>query len=78
MQSEQPQVRVGQVWKDCDKRMGERYLKVMRIIKPANDIAVCLLCSANGETLDGYMATRISIRRMKPGATGYRMVRDAK
>jgi len=49
----------------------------MRIIEPANDIAVCQRCFEDGKLMGGDL-TKISIRRMKPCATGYRMVRDAK
>lgn len=64
----------GQVWQDCDKRMGERYMCVFRVDE---EYAYC----RQVVKLDGKFVphrrmaiTRLLLRRMKPGSTGWRLV----
>ena len=68
------EVKVGQVWQDNDKRMSERYLRVVRIDNNRWPVAVCVcqLCSAFGDLIDGRLSS-IAIKRMKPTSTGYRL-----
>ena len=63
------EVRVGQVWRDCDKRMqgDKRRLKVVRI---AGDVAV--MVGLSGAIVS--RETRVSIRRMHKGSRGWEMV----
>ncbi len=73
---EVPQVRVGQVWKDNDKRIGERYLVVRKI---EGDRAFCCLCDSQGypSGLARQPVVRILLRRFRPTSTGYVLVKDA-
>lgn len=68
------EVKVGQVWKDCDKRMGNRFLFVLKL---EDGKAVCSLCDVLG-AVTTQRQTRISVKRMIPGATGYRLLREAR
>jgi len=66
------EVRVGQIWKDLDKRMVNRHLRVQEI---ANGRAICLRCREDGTVL-GEQLTRIAIARMHKSTTGFALVRD--
>jgi len=73
-------VKVGQVWRDCDKRyqptgkLMPRFIRVVRISQ-AGLFAFVKRCSADGLTITDR-ETRINISRMKPGATGYELVKE--
>lgn len=74
-----PDVRPGQVWADCDWRCQGRYVKVVAV---EGDKAVVHACDAGGRVgLHGKdrkpRATRLSIRRMRPTSTGFRLHLDA-
>jgi hypothetical protein len=71
-----PDVRVGQVWADSDKRSAGRHLLVDLIV---GDKARVLLCTADGQVIRANgKATVSAIRldRFRPTSTGYRFVRD--
>lgn len=59
-------VQVGQIWRDMDKRVGKRTLRVIRI-EGEKAIMENVLCPR--------LRSTVSIRRVKPGATGYERVR---
>jgi hypothetical protein len=69
------EVKVGQVWKDLDKRMlnGQRHVKVMRVHEGK---AVVQLCHESGGVYS-VRETTISIRRMHKTSTGWALVREA-
>jgi hypothetical protein len=62
------EVKVGQVWEDCDKRMIKRRLAVKQIV---GDYAYC-------QTPYRKSYVRIRLNRFHPNATGYRLIEDAK
>lgn len=70
-------VEIGQVWRDCDKRMKNRYIKVVRLDEPVDGegqwFAIVQRCWEDGRIISGRQ-TRINFERMKPGATGYELV----
>ena len=68
-------VKPGQIWRGMDKRMDSRYLLVERITVGSYPRAVCVRCDVRGDRI-GVRVTKISPRRMNPGATGYELVRD--
>lgn len=84
-----PEVRVGQIWQDNDKRSGFRQLKVMSIepakfrrraktgwIVAEGSVARCSVRTS----VDGMFGTRlVSVRsdRFKPNSTGYRLVAES-
>lgn len=88
--SQQQPVEPKQVWQDCDKRAGGRYIRVDRI---DGDKAICTVLTNRDsaqEQLDRQpdvvgivdqrgRTTRIRIRlyRFRPTSTGYRLVRHA-
>ncbi len=57
------EVKVGQIWKDLDKRMNGRTRTVIAI-------------ENNKAQLDGYPKRWISISRMHRSSTGWALVRD--
>ncbi len=61
------QVRVGQVWRDLDVRMGDRQLPVVIVDEVSGK--ACMR-RKNGSL------TCIAIRRMHKSATGWALVRD--
>lgn len=65
-------VEVGQIWKDADKRIPDRYVKVQEIV---GQHAYCSICTPDGVSLS--RSTRISIARMKPTSTGYALYRPS-
>lgn len=80
-----PDVRIGQVWADNDKRSTGRHLKVIAFTdfaaaaggKPRS--AVVVLCTPNGRTIytnGKARRTRIKLARFRPTSTGYRLVHD--
>lgn len=57
------EVMPGQVWQDLDKRMNGRKRKVLAV--------------ENGKAImDGYPKTKVSIRRMHKGSTGWALVQE--
>ena len=68
------EVKPGQVWRDLDKRTGNRHCKVLVVSKGR---AVIHLCLPSGEELS-VRATTISVRRMHKMSTGWALVSDAK
>lgn len=60
-----PDVRPGQVWQDMDKRMGYHRLRVVRI-----DGEHVIL----ENIIRPDLKTRVLIRRMRPGSTGFQLV----
>jgi hypothetical protein len=73
--SETPNVQVGQVWADNDKRSQGRHVKVVAIEVTLKQ-AVVGRCNAEGGLIDARV-TRIRLSRFRPTSTGYRLVRDA-
>lgn len=71
------EVKVGQVWQDCDKRMSGRCIRVMAI-KDGKALCSRAVQSSWGEwfRLPGRQV-RISLSRFKPTSTGYRLLEDA-
>jgi hypothetical protein len=83
--AEQPGVRVGQVWKDNDKRSGERLLKVYALDEQtvwtrdnravSVPIARCRrLVGPNREPVGRWLEIRVD--RFRPTSTGYRLVEE--
>lgn len=67
-------VKVGQVWRDCDKRMVGRFVLVRELKVSGNrTFAICSRCFSDGTDAD-KRTTQINVDRMKPGATGYELV----
>jgi len=64
------EVKPGQVWRDLDKRMNARTVKVWRI---ADGYAACFVL-VNGQS--GKITT-LAIRRMHKSSTGWELVKDA-
>ena len=60
------EVKAGQIWKDNDKRVGERFLKILEL---QDDKAVVVNVETNKKT-------KISLTRFKPTSTGYVLVED--
>jgi hypothetical protein len=71
---EVPDVQVGQVWADNDKRSAGRHVKVMAI-EVLHRQAVVRPCSPTGQ-LTGSRVTRIRLTRFRPTSTGYRLVKN--
>ncbi len=84
-----PNVRVGQVWRDCNPRVKGRYLLVVWAPRKVTPMGYCIdtMTVAVAECLSGYSRKRstltklgravtIMVRRMKPGASGYELVQD--
>jgi|GEM_PF-6005848 len=73
---EAQKVKIGQVWKDNDKRVGDRYLKVVDLDMDCSG-AKCILvpCRADGQAISSR-TTRILISRMRPTASGFTLIKD--
>jgi len=67
-----PEVKVGQIWKDNDKRGPDRYLIVCVV---ETEKAICLECTKNGNPVT-KRKTRISLSRFRPTSTGYRLISE--
>ncbi len=67
------EVKVGQVWRDCDKRMRNRHVRVVGLsTKHGEAAAEVLPCRAsNGQLVGPATPTRILVRRMHPHSTGW-------
>lgn len=59
-------IKIGQIWRDCDKR----HQRTIKVIGFPNDVIVEV---RNTET---NKVTRIQRWRMKPGATGYELIKE--
>lgn len=67
--------RVGQIWASCDKRDDGRLVQILEIVTDA--AAVGRRAYAVVKSPTGYgQKSRIRLDRLRPGATGYRLVRD--
>jgi hypothetical protein len=65
------EVKVGQVWEDCDKRMKRRRIEIVRL---EDEFAQCYAYTQG----KGTRTVRIRLNRFHPNATGYRLIKDAK
>jgi hypothetical protein len=63
--SERVEVRVGQIWQDCDKRFPDRHVRVVRI---EGDYAFVV------HAYSPSRETRIRLDRMRPTSTGFRLL----
>lgn len=66
------EVKIGQIWLDCDKRMQNRKLRVERI---ENGYAFCRHWSNFGGV--SGRETRIRLDRFRKNSTGFLLVTDA-
>lgn len=65
-------VAVGQVWRDLDKRMGDRVRKVVAIVDPVNGKV-----RMEATTGRGRFPTVVSVRRMHKHGRGWELVASA-
>lgn len=79
------EVKIGQVWKDLDKRMGDRCVKVVELTSITDGVgrakkvvakAVVVPCNSYGQQT-GTMRTKLSIGRMRKMSTGWELVLEA-
>jgi len=86
-------VRVGQIWRDCDKRVGNREVLVIGFSGlpgwPATNKPIWARCRVLGQTGCRHSAVpkngrqlpprevRIRLDRMRPGSTGFELRGDA-
>ena len=79
MRADQPTVRVGQVWRSTDPREHDRRIVIEELstsIMSREPIAHArTLVDRNGDKTG--RRTRIAVRRLRPGSTGYEMVEEA-
>jgi hypothetical protein len=71
-------VKVGQVWKDRDKRRLNRHLRVIEIPKDLTAPgarATLQPCKLNGQFIS-TRTTRILVSRMRPTSTEFDLVKD--
>ena len=68
------EVKPGQVWRDLDKRMTYRHVKVLLV---SAGRAVVHQCHSDGREFPQRIATKISVRRMHKMSTGWALVSDA-
>lgn len=68
-----PEVKVGQIWCDNDKRCAGRLLRV-EAISPDSHFAYCSVKESEDWS---ERRTRIAIKRMRPTSTGYALVKEA-
>lgn len=66
------EVRPGQVWRDLDKRMGNRNARVLEVVAGK---AKMERCRPDGATYGGS-TTRVAVRRMHKSSTGWELVAD--
>ena len=67
------EVKVGQVWKDMDKRMNNRRLTVIKV-----DAEYAYLVPEFQARLGTWKRmSRVKLRRMKPTSTGYALVQES-
>lgn len=78
-----PEVRVGQVWADNDKRSVGRRVRILELPPPepcksARALVVQCDCAGRAIRTNGReRRTRIAINRFRPTSTGYRLEVDA-
>jgi hypothetical protein len=83
-----PELRIGQVWADCDKRAPGRLLKIVELEHEPRYAEPRAICEVIAERSSGFALTargsptgkrRTVIRadRFRAGSTGYRLVEDA-
>lgn len=65
-------VKVGQVWKDLDKRMDGRHCKVIAVLEGRAHMS---RCAPNGRASTDAI-TKVAIARMHHGSTGWALVVD--
>ena len=68
-----PDVKVGQVWKDNDRRGPDRYLRVMLLYDDGK--VGCCPCNVKGNILT-RRETKIAQRRFRPISTGYKLISE--
>lgn len=71
-----PEVRVGQIWADNDRRSAGRLVKVLKV---DSRYAEVVACDMNGNWSPSALRarhTRILLTRFRPTSTGYRLVED--
>jgi hypothetical protein len=66
------EVKPGQVWRDLDKRMGDRTAKVIEVVAGKAKLE---RCRANGSTFGGS-TTRVAVRRMHKSSTGWALIKE--
>lgn len=73
-----PEIKVGQVWADNDKREKGRTVKALAIIDRGGDhhVSVEVLTVRGGHKPPKPRQSRIAQRRFVPNGTGYRLIQD--
>lgn len=71
---ETPEVEVGQVWADNDKRSAGRYVRVDEVGATHAHVTTCDDAGNPHPNILGARKTRIMLKRFRPTATGYRYV----
>lgn len=72
------EVKVGQVWKDRDKRLpNPRFVRVIGLGQDryAVKFALCQRCDEHGKSVT-HRVTQIKLRRFRPTATGYDLCKN--
>jgi hypothetical protein len=65
------EVKVGQIWKDNDKRVANRFVVITGISDEVDQAyAICRPCDTEGQLLT-KRETRIRLYRFRPTSTGY-------
>lgn len=74
-----PDVRVGQIWADNDKRVDQRFLRVEQISVTGARALLRRVAAPGAMPLPWSMSRTswVKVSRMVPTSTGYRLVRDA-
>ncbi|MDD5722649.1 MAG: hypothetical protein PHY29_02790 [Syntrophales bacterium] len=67
------EIAIGQIWKDLDKRVPERYLKIIEIDEERQRVRMQRVRS-NGLPCPFVGATWIAAKRLRKNATGYEPV----
>ena len=68
------EVKRNQVWRDLDKRMHNRHVRVVGVEDGKAEVQAC---EADGRGIT-YRTTKISVSRMHKGSVGWALVPDAK
>lgn len=69
-----PAVRVGQIWRDNDKRAKGRHVKVVEVDGTHATVALWMTRSASSNTAMPGRRTRIRLDRFRPTSTGYTLI----
>lgn len=74
-----PEVRVGQIWGDNDKRERGRTIKVVELEEIGGQpyVVVEVLTMRHGVVPPKPRQTRIAQKRFVPNSTGYSLIQDA-